>query len=157
MFLVMLLSQFAVIDPVMAANALWEGEWTSDSSRSCDEPISKIRYVTLSSEVTMSYWQINGEQKSTLTGKFGEISFPHGEEPPICFIQKITNIVDLPGWIFDLECGGEGEIWKERSVALSIAQGDELIYYDGSSSLHLYRCAADIPVPVLRKNSPRRQ
>jgi len=51
--------------------------------------------------------------------------------------------VDLPGWILDVECGGEGEIWDDRLVLLTSESGDQLTLYDGNNTDILFRCSAE--------------
>lgn len=128
-----------------AADALWEGTWTPDLQRGCAVPESDGPPLVVASSVPKpgQYWQHTEEGgEASPSGDLGQIEFLRGADPSICYIKKITSIVDLPGWIFDVQCGGEGEIWDTRLVFLSSASGEQLTLFDGDHTDILFRCTA---------------
>src|SRR5690606_28800731 len=131
-----------------AEQPLWEGTWTHDQERQCTVPESDGAPLVVASSMPKPglYWQYSAEGgEESPVGEFGQIEFLRAADPYVCYITKITSIVSLPGWIFDVQCGGEGEIWETRHVLLSGDEGDQLAHSDGVNTSILYRCPLATP------------
>jgi hypothetical protein len=135
--------------PVLAGEP-WEGSWVPiGQERSCDaeqEGSAGLLLKMSASNNLAGYTQWGEDGEKTLNGDKGQIYFETDLDPVTCNIQNVTKIAEMPSYIFDVECGGEGSIWKWRYIAMLSAGGTEdlsvgalkpdgerLFLYDGSS------------------------
>ena len=83
-----------------------------------------------------------GEKEQSPAGDHGQIIFEQEADPWICYITKVTDVRDLKAWIFDLECGGEGEIWQQRSIVMHTSNPAGIAAYNLGIDpvIQLYRC-----------------
>ena len=143
----MTISAMVLTAPAPAAEP-WEGLWTGNPNlRTCDTPsVDGPPLLKISKSVMPGgYTQCGTEGDcQTPAGDNGQIDFEQQADPWVCYITKVTNVRDLTAWIFDLECGGEGEIWRTRSIVMGTADPNVMTAYnlldrDGGVAL-LRRC-----------------
>lgn len=128
---------------------LWEGRWSdsADPQTCIAEPGDGSPLVVMSREVTPGgYVQIGPDGvDQEPKGDAGQITFEREADPWVCYIDKITGVRQLEAWIFDLQCGGEGEIWRDRAIVMRTTNPKGIAAYNlGVDPLggvrQLYRC-----------------
>jgi hypothetical protein len=137
----------SVLAPASAREP-WEGEWgSSPDGGECSEYA-----IEFSAGVPQDrYFQCDPSRCRSPAGDVGSILERAEADPWSCYITKVTNVRELEAWIFDVECGAEGEIWEARTIAMLTKEPLGLAAYNlgwggypPSSSpavTQLFRCA----------------
>jgi hypothetical protein len=88
----------------------WEGKWTESSQLyTCDAARGDWTPLVIMSKQSAGGW---------LAGDHGVIVFEREADPWSCEISKVTNVLDLDAWIFDLDCSQEGMEFRQRSIVM---------------------------------------
>jgi len=160
---------FALATPALAAEP-WEGVWTDNRVPSgsegivdpCNPPKDSDwgTFVFSKGPATWRYRQCDAEKCREVPSEdyIGTIKIERSVDPWICSINKITKIRDMDAWLFDTECGGEGEIWPARTLVMLTKRLDSMAVYSPSDYVkftgsenqpiaQLYRCPSPLPRP----------
>lgn len=124
----------------------WEGRWsespdpqTCTAQRGDGPPL-----VVMSRNVTPSGQR--GTAKEGPKGDKGQITFEREADSFTCYIGKITGVRNLEAWIFDIECHGDGDIRRDRTIVMrtTVPKGIAAYNFGGESVggfTQLYRCS----------------
>jgi hypothetical protein len=87
-------------------------------------------------------------RKKAATGDKGQIIFEGKADSSTCYIGKITGVRNLDAWIFDIECDGDGEIRRDRTIVMHTTVPEGIAAYNLGADLfggvtQLYRCYSE--------------